>query len=741
MLKFLRQYRAIILAVGGSLLMVAFLLPQAIQTWAQMSFDPIDATLVVDGVTRDVDTDDWMLAEKEINVLRSDALGGFLERLFYPEGRPLTEEQQRDPFASRARPEPVVDDAGHWYLLRLEAERMGLIGAPEEGRLFITSLFGGDSAAADELMWQIAGTVSTQNRPLTLDDVYESIGAYLGVARMVEAYRSMGLISEPRLMNLANAFNEAVDTRILFLRADQFVEEMPEPTEEELQAHLEQFAAYAPGEGPYGIGYQQPDRFKVEYLAVDYDSVLDSVDADGLKARTWYLQNEPLIRELAGDGTTPADAAPPYNEHIADALLLYRRHLADQKLEEIIRTISGDLLRSTSGLPREDSYRVLPPDWAERRVQFEALAASVESKFPGVEVAVTPPTDTWLTEGEIFSLPGLNRASRMAGNRAIGFRDLVRSAREFGRPTIPGVQAGLTDPQPLRGNASVTVFDRTIPVTEDVFFYRITEIDPKRPAQSVDEVRASAVENVKRINAFEQLAREANVWRQRAIDEGLDAIAEGLSRRPTIAQARRYDSTTYRFTRELQPTRLPGPGADETLNQAIFDVAADLEARVRDAGENATIADLPLADRLVVMPIEDALGLALIEVTQVVPMTLDAYVRTVRDGLQVRMSDPRFGSFNQPVALTQVYGGTLIADEEVVQAFSYDTLRAKYNFVVTTRAPIEEEETEGEDGETGAAGVGAGGLGVDDGPGPDVGEAPGNLPTTQAPANTTGSGN
>lgn len=37
MLKFLRKYQAWIMAVGGSLLMIAFLLPQAIQRFGNMA--------------------------------------------------------------------------------------------------------------------------------------------------------------------------------------------------------------------------------------------------------------------------------------------------------------------------------------------------------------------------------------------------------------------------------------------------------------------------------------------------------------------------------------------------------------------------------------------------------------------------------------------------------------------------------------------------------------------------------
>ncbi|MFW5653222.1 MAG: hypothetical protein ACOC0P_04180 [Planctomycetota bacterium] len=736
MLKFLRKYRAVILAVGGSLLMVAFLLPQAIQTWAQTSFQPIEATYVIDGVERKVEAEDFILAENELRVLSSESLSFLIEQLFYPEGRPVTDEQRRDPAAALARQEPVVDDPSHWYLLRLEAERMGLIGAPEEGRLLISNFFNGDTEAADQFMFQIAGQASGGMRRLTLDDAYEAIGAYLGVSRLVQSYRGMGLISEPRLQDIANRFNEAVETRIVFLRADQFIDEIAEPTEDELEAHLARFAAYEPGEGPYGIGYRQPDRFMLEYLTVDYDSVLDSVEATGLDARTWYLQNEDLIRNFAGTDEEPAAEAPPYAEHVADAMLLYRRHLADQKLNEIVRFISGELLRSTSGLPRNESYRVLPEDWAEQRIDFESLAAAAEEKFPGIDVQVTSATDGWMTEEDLFALRGINRASRLAGNRQVGLRDLIGSAREFGEPVIPGVQAGLTDPQPLRSSASITVFDRTNPVTEDVFFYRLAAVDPARPAESVDEIRDDAIANVKRIKAFEQLAAESDMWRQRAISEGLDTLAEEFDRRPMPAQASRFDQTTYRFARELRPGRLPGAGESEELVELLFDRARELEGRIADAGENAMIEDLPLEERLVVLPIEDSLGLALAEVVDIRPMTLDDYIETARTGIETRQSDPQFGAFMVPRPLPMVYAETILDDEDVVRAFSFETLSDKYDFVVLNRNEDAEEELDEELAEEGASASDAldpTDEGADIGS-PDIGEAPGNLPTPQAPA-------
>ena len=112
MLKFLRKYDKWILAVGGSLLMVVFLLPQAMQ---QLGGDPRD------------------------QVIASYANGSITLRERY-------DAQQDVETLKRLHPsipylllglDPNGNEAVHWLLMAEEARRAGFIAGPEDGAQFM----------------------------------------------------------------------------------------------------------------------------------------------------------------------------------------------------------------------------------------------------------------------------------------------------------------------------------------------------------------------------------------------------------------------------------------------------------------------------------------------------------------------------------------------------------------------------------------------------------------------------
>ncbi len=110
MLKFLRKYDKWILAVGGSLLMVAFLLPQALQQLGQSGGERVVATFAGGTVTAQERID----ANTRVRFLAS-AAGPVLAQL-------------------------GVNEADHWVMLVDEARRGGFIGGPETGREYFSNL-------------------------------------------------------------------------------------------------------------------------------------------------------------------------------------------------------------------------------------------------------------------------------------------------------------------------------------------------------------------------------------------------------------------------------------------------------------------------------------------------------------------------------------------------------------------------------------------------------------------------
>ena len=106
MLKFLRQYNQWILVVGGTLLLIAFLMPSAIQGLAQRSAVSGAAWATYSGGT--VTGADLEQAQQELRVV--EALGSQMVK------------------ALGAEKEPA-----HWWLLVHHAKEAGLVGGEGEG--------------------------------------------------------------------------------------------------------------------------------------------------------------------------------------------------------------------------------------------------------------------------------------------------------------------------------------------------------------------------------------------------------------------------------------------------------------------------------------------------------------------------------------------------------------------------------------------------------------------------------
>ncbi|MFG0330242.1 MAG: hypothetical protein ACF8PN_10125 [Phycisphaerales bacterium] len=666
MLRFLRKYQLIIMAVGGSLLMVAFLLSSVLQQLPRMGFSSTIATVDVAGRSQKVKNLEYSDAGREVE---------FLKTLFgSPTSNPI-ESMINPPGAMENDPEYIPFEGNmHWILLKREAERAGLIGGPSEGDGMLESMIAsftlnfGDEETARNLVNDlfIRGLRTVGFSP---DEGRQALANFIGVQRLINLYRSAGVASENRLRQLARDLYYRVSVDLIPIEADQFIDEQPEPTEEEIQAHFEKYAAIEPGEGEYGLGYRQPDRLKFEYLRIPYTSILEQVDATGLDARTWFMQN-PGAYPLAPE----QEEVPAYEEIAGDVMILYRREQAEQKVREIVRSIKTALYRSMQGIERRGEYYDLPDDWSERQLSFEALREQLQNEFD-VEVEYVAETGEWheLSALAMDFRDGIGRAALRSGSRVTRFPQLMESVREFGSPQIPGLQAGVAGQEPLRSYVT-SPLRRGPMVPEDLYFYRVTEVDPERPAQTPDEVREQIVRDLKRIAAFNELAANAEEWRRRALDEGFDALAESLETRVVPSSVTRYSIFALRQDGTLEYAPITPLGASPELSEKILAIVAPLEplAIVEES--------IPEAERTIVHPVENGLTLAIVRVTNHTPVSKERYQALLSRGLQVGGAQV---SLDEALTLDE----TIEIEES---PWSYDRLKTQYRVVM--RDPGDDEE-------------------------------------------------
>jgi hypothetical protein len=561
MFKFLRKYNKWILAVGGTLLMIVFLIPQAIDQLSRRAAfsNAPQAKVGPDGVQ--ITRNQLIVAQNETDLL--DRLGVSI------------------PVVGRIR------EPWHWFLLVREAEQAGLVG----GRI-----------AADEA--QAFQSRSGYGR----SDVSRAIARLDGVNRLFQMFQSASPYSDRRLKAAANQIFHRVQLQSVVLEAsaDAVTETF---SEEEISRQMAQYAEIAPDDPDSRFGYRLPDRVKLEWLTVTADSVRTMLEGSDLLSGTelrkhWRRYSEDLVR-----GFPPVEpTAVP--DIVREDLL---NQLIDEKIESIARYAGNQLRSPTHGLPRRDGYLQLPEDWAARRLDLQSLAQAMADRFEVVLPTYESSGDRWLGPQALAELTGIGSAStEKFPPRVLSLPDLVAMAEVFGGSALVPMQGGVSGP-PLRD------------ADMNLYVFRILDTDASRPPESVDEVREQVVRDLKRLRHFEQLTASIEPLSTQARTEGLLALAmdhDTIIQRQTSLTM--YDLQQMLISLQLGeaatpvPSPLPVIGRHEPTARAIIehDMALPQDVDVRELQEE---------QRVLVLPVEDRLAIIAVRLTGRTPVTEETY--------------------------------------------------------------------------------------------------------------------
>jgi hypothetical protein len=302
MMKFLRKYNKWILAVGGTLLMIVFLIPQAVSNLGKQAGQGSATVALVDG--EKISAKEWepyleeMRALVQLQATIPQLLGPFVMSIREPE---------------------------HWYLMVREAEAAGLVGGEE---------LGSQAAAALQSM---AGM--TQNREV----IARTLARIDGINRLLNLYQQAGKFSDVRLVDAARDEFLSMSADMVVLQADPDAVDY-EPTEDELQAQLDEYGELTAAASESGFGYRVPDRVQIEYLSVDVPSVREMVERSGA------IEPVSLHRHWIENADDPTLNFPPVDPTI-DVPEVVREHLLTKltrdKLEDIARFMNTELRKSS----------------------------------------------------------------------------------------------------------------------------------------------------------------------------------------------------------------------------------------------------------------------------------------------------------------------------------------------------------------------------------------------------------
>jgi|GEM_PF-6053647 len=619
MLKFFRKYNAVILAVAASFLMVAFLMPQAIQRIAGDPRDQAEARLT----TRKITIRQSQEAAQELNVLKQ--IGGAAASVFGVAAPDLVHD------VLGVTSDGDVSERLHWIMLVDEARQGGYIAGPGAASIFLNeaadfytrrqiefySQFGNDPTSLEGLIpqWRqqslsalnlgrqsviragANGVDATNRNAAYVDSV---LAKAAGVSQMYSAVLSGAPISDLEAIDRVRE-SIALDSALvhyLVIRGDDNAAQAPEPTEEQIDKFFDTYKDVSRADSEFGIGYLRPAAANFEWLEINREFIGADVEVTTLDLFTQWRQDRVKYKGAFDDERDRVE-----------------KDIRDAKAEEIARfasqVVQAEILKSHEKLAADGQYKRLPDDWAMRRPDFDAIAdLVVERVRDRFELTIQKPRVlnrlAWRTFPEIGVETGLGQSARGVGPNRRNVAQLIFGVREFGASTAEGTQVGLT-------------FGPTETFNGNRYFVRVLEIRKKSPPDSVDQVRGSVIVDWQRKWAYDQLLARESELVQRAAIEGLDALAldVGVPGGQSIEWEVRTVSMTPADTTQADATPDPNVNTPE-FRKEIIDAALAVPP-------GSTISDVDPTSLTVTRQMDRSRSLVIASIVSINPMSKEEF--------------------------------------------------------------------------------------------------------------------
>lgn len=557
--RFLRRYSKWILAVFGTLLMVVFLVPQAIDAAAQRAAAGTATWAEVDGER--VPDERFRRTAMELNAF--DRVGGV-----------------------NAGPAGRVEEPAHWFLLSREAELAGFV--PRQGS---------DMMSQDQIL-QTFAVLGGRNQ------VTEQATAHMrGVDNLLQVFAGAAHMSDRRAAGLMRRLMHEVDARLVVLEAD--AAGAPEPTADEIRAHFEQYRDVAPGEGEYGFGYRLPDRFTLEVLRVPADAIRSMVERSGEVNNISLLEHWYENRDDTALPTFDEELESIPGEVREDLI----RTLMEERTSQMRTLVTGRLGEARRDLETEieSAYYVVPEDWAARRTGFESIADTLEETFDGLPRPTYERIDDFMTFEELQARSDLSAAFTDRYGSFLRLGDLIRMHRSLDGGTTLALQQGVAGPILDDGAGGLLVF-------------RVLDTDPARPPRDLAEVGDVPARDLRRLARYRDLQSRLGDVETRARDEGLLALA--LSEGTQVHEATRigrYNASLLRFQLQqgMSPQAMPSPLP--VLGDAP-DAVETLIGHALEAGATTPPDQMPAEQRIFAFESPDRLAIVVAELVRQNPV-------------------------------------------------------------------------------------------------------------------------
>jgi hypothetical protein len=628
MMSFLRKYNKVLFAFFSVVLMVTWLVPSAIQQLSKNS-------AAANAVWATVGDGEKVTIVEEQKLTRQVKI---IDSLKLPMAKDLG----------------ITNNPAQWYLLVREARQAGLVGGPSEGREVLQKLAGGDAHPGEEM---------SREALLLLGQLCSASGWQppMVYQTLAELAASAPRISEARLKSAAQNALTGVSADVVVISADKpLPANDPQPTPEQVDALVKANADKAPGAGPHGVGYRQPEQVALEWFVVPAEQVRNQLMNDprlaSVELRKAFLRNPTAFGAKIGETDPQFDA---FKDQVRTAVL---DQITAARMEEMVKFIVDQTQLSTRAFPKDGIYAKLPAD-LNGLPTLATLAADLSQQFavPAPKVESAGPTEI----SKLASIPGLGTASSdRFGAQPMPLPQLIAMTRELNPPEARAVlQVGVIGPplrapdpsQPPQRDPKLTPSSK--PLTTDLYAFRVVKAAPAHAATGTAEVATQAFQDEQKLLRFEALDKNRAAIESEARSKGLEALAQEYGAKVEFApQIRGADVKFLQYGLKM-PTTIPGLGEDPKVVDQIVKQALAIP--------EADFAAAPDAARTFVVASPDKLALVAVHLRDVLPMFAEDYTS---------------------LASNQRFRAALLNDRTQVkpaEEFSFESLSARNKFKPT----------------------------------------------------------
>ncbi len=613
MIKFFRKHTKKLLAVFMALLLVVWLGGSALESMlAASTSDRVFANTAYG----DIVELDQRIANSQTNLL--DTIGVNWKMPLFGRG-------QREPLG-----------VTEWILLAREAERYGIKVRRVEAQQFLASP---QLGRTEDVILQLA-----KRNDVKVESFYDAAAQFLAIFQVANMTLSTGTRSEAEVRLAARNELEKVKINLVALRASSLDTADTDFSDAELEAQFNEYRDREPG-GGLNFGYVQTAQVKVQYFRIDIEEVAANVRVLERtlesRAKEYWRKNresaqfrkppEPVTDDAddADQPEGPVDPAAepeepesPYFETFADAreaaIRAVRREFATKEIDDI----SGWLLRQLSepwyDAPKgDDSYKIGPAD-----VVAPDHYAGILDRIPaGLKYgnAVTIHTSDFFNRTNMGKVvPMLARASSPSrGTTGAGsaFRDVV--FRTQGIEPIP-TQPGAATAEYLARGQTFPQQVRTFDGTQHVF--RVIDVKPSGPAESMSEVRDQVTADLRLKRAFVEAERLAERLANLVGDAGLKAAFDGDDELTALVQAPSgYYSPAPLARRRQGSVGVSSNTANMVYVSGVGTVDGSFIERCFELGKSGA------ASKIARIPVKDSASVVVVEWVETEPLREDVY--------------------------------------------------------------------------------------------------------------------